>query len=112
MVNCNPDWFQDMSKKDAGSDNNMGGSGFAPGWCVHFRSMARHDTCEEGIGYTELNGGSEYRRMFKLPCFIRGDDKPGQRVPCERFKAPTVEENALHARLLDVRSPATSNTRR
>jgi len=58
--------------------------------------MAQHATCDAGIDYTALNGGSEYRRMHRLPCFIRSGDKPGQRVRCERFRAPTVEETALH----------------
>lgn len=70
--------------------------GFAPDWCVHFRSMARHPTCEAGIDYTALNGGTEYRRMHKLPCFIKNGEKPGQRVRCEQFRAPTDEEIALH----------------
>jgi len=71
-------------------------SGFAPDWCVHFRSMARHQTCESGIDYTVLNGGSEYRRMYQLPCFIRPGEKPGQRLHCEHFRAPTDEEVALY----------------
>ncbi len=70
--------------------------GFAPDWCVHFRSMAQHQTCEAGIDYTALNGGSEYRRMYKLPCFIKAGEKPGQRVRCEHFRAPTAKEIALH----------------
>jgi len=90
-----------MFKKDIGFDKSKSKSGLAPSWCVHFRSMAQHETCKEGIGYTALNGGSEYRRMHKLPCFIRNDDKPGQRVHCEGFKAPTAEEIALHEQLPD-----------
>ena len=74
----------------------MSNPGFAPDWCVHFRSMAHHNTCEANIDYTALNGGSEYRRMHRLPCFIRSGDKPGQRVSCEHFKSPTAEEIALH----------------
>lgn len=75
---------------------NKSDPGFAPDWCVHFRSMAQHQTCEAGIDYTALNGGSEYRRMHKLPCFIKAGEKPDQRVRCERFRAPNVEEIALH----------------
>jgi hypothetical protein len=70
--------------------------GFAPDWCVHFRSMAQHQTCKEGIDYTALNGGSEYHRMHRLPCFIKNSDKPKQRVGCQHFTAPSVEEIALH----------------
>jgi len=58
--------------------------------------MSQHDTCKQGIGYTALNGGTEYRRMYKLPCFIQSGDKPGQRVSCDHFRAPTAEEIALY----------------
>ncbi len=58
--------------------------------------MAQHQTCEAGIDYTVLNGGSEYRRMYQLPCFIKAGEKPGQRISCESFTAPTAEEIALH----------------
>jgi hypothetical protein len=58
--------------------------------------MARHPTCEAGIDYTALNGGSEYRRMYQLPCFIKTGEKPGSRILCERFRAPTAEEIAQH----------------
>ena len=75
---------------------NKSDSGFAPDWCVYFRSMAKHQTCHEGIDYTALNGGTEYLRMQKLPCFIKVGEKPGQRVHCERFRAPTADEIALH----------------
>ncbi len=75
---------------------NKSDPGFAPDWCVHFRTMAQNRTCEEGIDYTVLNGGSEYQRMHKLPCFIKAGEKPGQRIHCEHFKAPTAEEIALH----------------
>ncbi len=71
-------------------------AGFAPDWCVHFRSMAQHKTCDAGIDYTDLNGGSEYRRMYRLPCFIINGEKPDQRVCCERFRAPTADEIVLH----------------
>ena len=71
--------------------------GFPPGWCVEFRSMAQHPTCNAGIDYTALNGGTEYRRMYQLPCFIKADEKPGLRLHCERFRAPTPEEIAQHA---------------
>jgi hypothetical protein len=77
--------------------------GFPPGWCVEFRSMARHQTCEAGIDYTALNGGSEYRRMHQLPCFIKTGEKPGLRVCCERFKAPTAEEIVLHGQWTEDR---------
>jgi len=79
-----------VTKKSAGDP------GFAPDWCVHFRSMAQHKTCKADIDYTELNGGTEYRRMYQLPCFIRASEKPGQRIPCDRFIAPTAEEIAQH----------------
>jgi hypothetical protein len=72
--------------------------GFPSGWCVEFRSMARHRTCEAGIDYTALNGGSEYRRMHHLPCFIRAGEKPGLRVHCEHFRAPNAEEIERHGR--------------
>jgi hypothetical protein len=78
-------------------------AGFAADWCVHFRSMAHHQACEAGIDYTALNGGTEYRRMHRLPCFIKNGDKPGQRVACENFRAPTVEEIARHRQLSEHR---------
>lgn len=82
---------------------NKSDPGFPAGWCVEFRSMAQHPTCEAGIDYTGLNGGSEYRRMYRLPCFIKAGEKPGQRVDCERFRAPTAEEIAVHKQSADDR---------
>jgi hypothetical protein len=77
--------------------------GFAPGWCVEFRSMAAHALCHAGVDYTALNGGSEYRRMHQLPCFIKAGEKPGLRISCEHFKAPTAEEVAAHEQWLEGR---------
>ena len=34
--------------------------------------------------------------MHKLPCFIKSGEKLGQRLSCERFRAPTPEEISLH----------------
>jgi hypothetical protein len=65
--------------------------------------MARHHTCEEGIDYTALNGGSEYLRMQKLPCFIKAGEKRGQRIHCEHFRAPTADEIALHKQTVEDR---------
>ena len=73
-----------------------GDSGYAPDWCIYFRSMAHNSTCEKDINYTKLNGDTEYRRMHKLPCFIKRDPVPNQRVHCDHFTAPTSEEIALH----------------
>jgi hypothetical protein len=81
----------------------MSNPGFAPDWCVHFRSMAQHPTCEAGIEYTALNGGSEYRRMYQLPCFIKAGEKPGLRIHCDHFRAPTAEEIAQHKQLAEDR---------
>jgi hypothetical protein len=83
--------------------NDKCDQGFPPGWCVEFRSMARHKTCEAGIDYTALNGGSEYRRMHQLPCFIRAGEKPGSRIHCEHFKAPNAEDIAQHGRWIEDR---------
>jgi len=58
--------------------------------------MAHHQKCEADVDYTALNGGTEYRRMYQLPCFIKVGEKPGVRVHCEHFRAPTAEEIALH----------------
>ena len=70
--------------------------GFAPIWCVHFQSMAQHKTCKAEVDYTALNGGTEYRRMYQLPCFIKAGEKPGVRLNCDHFLAPTEEEVAQH----------------
>ncbi len=91
-----------MFRKNAGLAKSKGKTDVAPSWCVHFRSMAQHETCKEGIGYTALNGGSEYRRMHRLPCFIKTDNKPDQRVHCDGFKAPAVEEIAPHEQVPDA----------
>lgn len=56
-----------------------------------------------GIDYTALNGGSEYRRMYQLPCFIKAGEKPGSRIHCEHFRAPTTEEIAQHRQSADDR---------
>jgi hypothetical protein len=65
--------------------------------------MAQNKTCKKDIDYTALNGGTEYRRMYLLPCFIRPGEKPGQRLSCEHFRAPTAEEIALHKQRADDR---------
>jgi hypothetical protein len=74
--------------------------------------MAVNSTCLEGIDYNLLNGGTEYRRMHRLPCFIKSGDKPDQRVHCDHFKAPTVEEIALHNQLPPARPAMNVTTRR
>jgi hypothetical protein len=79
------------------------GAGFPPEWCVEFRTMAQNKTCEAGIDYTALNGGSEYRRMYQLPCFIKAGEKPGTRIQCDHFRAPTDEEVAQFKQLAEDR---------
>lgn len=73
-----------MSKRE-------GDPGYASGWCIHFRSMGQHDTCEKGVRYDSFEG--EDRKMARMPCFTRPG---GPRAYCEHRRVPTAEEIKLH----------------
>jgi hypothetical protein len=68
-----------------------GDPGYAAGWCIHFRSMGKHDTCEKGVRYDSFTG--EDRTMARRPCFTEGTH---ERAPCENRRVPTKEEVAAH----------------
>jgi hypothetical protein len=68
-----------------------GDPGYAPGWCIHFRSMGHHDTCEKGVRYDSFKGADA---MFdRRPCFTAGTH---QRAHCEHRRLPTEEEIEAH----------------
>jgi hypothetical protein len=75
-----------------------GDPGYAAGWCIHFRSLGSHTTCEVGVPYS--NFASSMR-----PCFL--DDKTGESKPdalhCDKLRRPTKEEIDLHEQWLKER---------
>lgn len=68
-----------------------GDPGYASGWCIHFRSMGQHETCEKGVRYDSFSG--EDKNMTRMPCFTRPD---GPRAYCEHRRLPTAKEIADH----------------
>ena len=52
-------------------------------WCIHFRSMSDHDTCEAGLRY------SAFGTYKTRPCFLdeTGASKPNA-FPCEKLRRP------------------------
>jgi hypothetical protein len=58
-------------------------------WCIHYRAMSEHKTCEAGVDYESLKG----LPFDKRPCF---KDKPGDpiRPGCDKVEYPTPEQQA------------------
>jgi hypothetical protein len=80
-----------------------GDPGYAAEWCIHFRSMGQHDTCEKGVNYEQLAGGRA-GSFQRLPCFIKTSDVyAAQRVKCEHFRPPTAAEIVAHEEWLAER---------
>ena len=80
-----------------------GDHGYPPGWCIYYRGMDRHDTCETGVNYGDLAGG-RFGCHQRLPCFIKTPDEHAEkRVPCEQFRAPTKEAIAAHEKWVGER---------
>lgn len=65
-----------------------GDPGYAPGWCIHFRSMGQHDTCEKGVPYNSF----KERTLERMPCY----NTKGDKLFCEHHRLPTKEEIAAH----------------
>lgn len=70
-----------------------GDPGYPKQWCVHFRSMAHHETCEAGVAYEQFK-----RVNFpRCPCFLTDEGKSKtDALPCEHLRCPTPEEMAAH----------------
>lgn len=68
----------------------QGDPGYAPGWCIHFRSMGRHDTCEKGVPYNSFK--KEDRTLQRCPCY----NTKGDKAFCEHRRLPTKQEIAAH----------------
>lgn len=67
-----------------------GDPGYAPGWCIHFRNAARHDTCEVGVQY------NTWSKFNEPPCFLdNGEPKLGAQF-CDQLRVPTPAEIAAH----------------
>lgn len=80
-----------------------GDPGYAAGWCIHFRSMGHHETCEQGVNYDALAGGRQ-GSFSRLPCFIQTPDPHAEtRVACEHFRAPTPDEIDAHETWVETR---------
>lgn len=77
-----------------------GDPGYAPHWCVHFRSMGEHETCEAGVAYADFRGTAFACR----PCFLteKGESKAGA-LPCPSLRRPTPEEVAAHEAWIGAR---------
>ena len=77
-----------------------GDNGYAPGWCIHYRTPSHHKTCEADIPFDNWRGVL----MDTQPCFL---DENGQSklkaLPCERLRRPTAEEIAFHEEWLKGR---------
>lgn len=73
-----------------------GSPGYSAGWCIHFRDMSRHETCEAGVNYRNLAAGEP--KLRTLPCFLdkaKLEPQAGA-VACAAFCAPTRDEVAAH----------------
>lgn len=81
-----------------------GDLGYAAGWCIHYRGIHKHDSCEAGVPYSTFRGDNFLKRTACQPCFLdeKGNSKPGA-VPCEHLRRPTKEEIALHNKWLKER---------
>lgn len=70
-----------------------GDPGYAPGWCIHYRSPQHGSTCEAGEEFAQWRG----RGHDVTPCFLTkdGKSKPGA-LPCPHLRLPTPEEIVAH----------------
>jgi hypothetical protein len=73
-----------MSKRD-------GDPGYAPNWCIHYRSRGQHETCEKGVRYDSFAPAD--RTFHRSPCFTAGRHA---RAHCDHRRLPTPEEIAAH----------------
>lgn len=81
-----------------------GDSGYAPGWCIHYRAASEHDTCEAGVAYETFRKDNFKASFATQPCFLtkNGKSKEGA-CHCEHLRLPTPEEIALHKEYLKNR---------
>jgi hypothetical protein len=70
----------------------QGDPGYATGWCIHFRSMGRYDTCEKDVPYDQFHG----THLSQRPCFLDPKYASDDKLPCEHLRKPTAEEAAAH----------------
>lgn len=73
-----------------------GTHGYPAGWCIHYRSPAESDTCQAGVNYAELNGGTTDGMLQHLPCFMPKSGQTLARVKCDKCRPPTQDEIATH----------------
>jgi len=86
-----------------------GDPGYAPGWCIHYRSphvgfrKPELATCEAGVEYKSVQPqtGPTFRGQ---PCFLtdKGESKTDA-LPCEKLRRPTPEEIAAHEKWTEDR---------
>lgn len=73
-----------------------GDPGYRDGWCIHFRDITRHKTCEAGVSYDKFDGA----KFDQRPCFLdKGKPKPNA-LACDCLRIPTPEEIAAHEQWL------------
>jgi len=65
------------------------------GWCKHYASPARNETCRMGVNYAELGDGSRPGYLNRLPC-LRTHFKEDIVAECELREWHTPEEIAEH----------------
>lgn len=59
-------------------------------WCIHYRAMSEHDTCEAGVLYDSL----KHLALAKRPCFR--DKGEAIRPGCDKVEYPTTEQEAAY----------------
>ena len=83
----------------------LGDPGYGAGWCIHFRSMGQHQTCEAGVYYDAFTGSAG--RYDRRPCFTGPTTHPEGRAACSSFRGPTPAEIAAHEAWLAARQEMT-----
>ncbi|HEY1244338.1 MAG TPA: hypothetical protein VGF29_05850 [Hyphomicrobiaceae bacterium] len=68
-----------------------GDPGYPAGWCIHYRSAGRHDTCEKGVPYDSFKGDDA--KFDRRPCFTAGTH---ERAHCGHRRVPTADEIEAH----------------
>jgi len=78
-------------------------------WCVNWRGLYEHDTCEAGIDPKALAGEPEMGWMLRVPC-IRRETPPS--VTCEHCRYPTDAEIKEHDEMIRESFERTGKARR
>lgn len=66
----------------------MSDKGYAPGWCVHYRSILTHERCGAGFSLDKYQGNG----LNRWPCFSTSINP----LPCPKRRLPTEDEIAAY----------------